>query len=107
MSLSRGSAQGRDFIATLDKSEIRRRARAFAKSWSGATSEQADKQPFWDEFFGVFGVRRRQVATYEAIAKRASTGRHGWIDLLLSGHMGGGAQVRRLSLKVGMAQLID
>jgi hypothetical protein len=75
--VSGGSSLGRDAIVLLEKTEVRQRARAFAKSWVGVTSEQSEKQSFWDAFFGAFGVRRRQVAIYEAIAKRASPGRHG------------------------------
>ncbi|MBM0226842.1 class I SAM-dependent DNA methyltransferase [Micromonospora sp. ATA51] len=105
--ISGSGSLGRDAIVTLEKAEIRRRARAFAKSWAGATSEQSDKQPFWDAFFNVFGVQRRQVATYEAIAKRSSTGRHGWLDLLLPGQMGVEHKSAGQSMDKAMGQLID
>lgn len=105
-SLGDGS-QSRNAVVTLDKLEIRQRARAFAASWTGATSEQADKQSFWNDFFQVFGVQRRQVATYEAIARRSSTGGHGWIDLLLPGQMGVEHKSLGKSLDEAMAQLID
>ena len=98
---------GRNAIVTLDKSEIRRRARAFAKTWEAATSEQADKQSFWDDFFKVFDIQRRQVAVYEAIAKRASTGRLGWVDLLWPGQMAVEHKPAGESLKEAMNQLID
>lgn len=101
------SALSRDALVTLGKAEIRKRARIFAKSWAGTTSEQADKQPFWDGFFNVFGVQRRQVATYEAIAKRASTGRRGWLDLLLPGQLGVEHKSAGGSLAEAMLQLID
>jgi hypothetical protein len=100
-------ADGRDAMATVEKAEIRRRARAFASSWAGTTSEQSEKQPFWDEFFGIFGVRRRQRATYEAIARRASTGRHGWVDLLLPGHMAVEHKSKGQPLDEAMDQLVD
>lgn len=74
-------------LVTLDKAEIRRRARTFAKSWEGATSERSESQSFWNDFFDVFGVARRRVAVYEAIAKRSSTGRSGSVDLLMPGEM--------------------
>lgn len=94
-------------VAILDRSEIRQRARQFARSWQDAASEQADKQSFWDEFFNIFGVRRRQVAAYEAIATRASTGRHGWIDLLLPGQLAVEHKTRGKPLSAAMSQLID
>jgi hypothetical protein len=71
------------------------------------TSQQSEKQPFWDAFFDVFGVRRRQVAVYEAIAQRASTGRHGWVDLLLPGQMAVEHKSAGESLDAAMGQLID
>lgn len=46
-------------------SDIRANAEAFAKEWSGASSERAEAQTFWNEFFAVFGVQRRRVAVYE------------------------------------------
>lgn len=96
-----------DAVVTLEKVEIRRRARQFSKSWTGATSEQSDKQPFWDDFFSIFGVRRRQVAAYEAIAIRASSGRRGWIDLLLPGQMAVEHKTHGKPLADAMAQLVD
>jgi hypothetical protein len=107
MTASGGTSPSRDALVTLDKAEIRQRARAFAKSWAGVSSEKSDKQPFWDDFFAVFGVQRRQVATYEAIAKRSSTGRHGWVDLLLPGQLGVEHKSAGESLDAAMGQLID
>ena len=56
----------------LSLNEIRARARAFAKEWAGVTSEQAESQSFWNEFFNVFGVNRRRVAVFEQKATRFS-----------------------------------
>ena len=42
--------------------EIRQNAIRFARDWAGAKSESAEKQTFWNEFFEVFGIRRRTVA---------------------------------------------
>lgn len=42
----------------LSWNEIRHRAIAFSKEWTGEKSERAEKQTFWNEFFDVFGVRR-------------------------------------------------
>ena len=65
----------------LSLNEIRERARAFAKEWAGETSERAEAQSFWNEFFNVFGVKRRSVAIYEQKAKRFSGSQHGRIDV--------------------------
>ncbi|TWV34208.1 class I SAM-dependent DNA methyltransferase [Streptomyces misionensis] len=106
MTLGAASSTG-NAVVTLDKSEIRQRARRFAAAWAGTTSEHADKQPFWDAFFQVFGIERRQVAIYERIAQRASTGRKGWLDLLVPGEMGVEQKSAGKSLDTAMDQLID
>lgn len=96
-----------DEAALVSKADIRRRAREFAGAWANAKSEQSDKQGFWDALFQIFGVQRRQVATYEALAMRASTGRDGWVDLLLPGQMAVEHKSAGKSLDAAMAQLID
>jgi hypothetical protein len=50
--------------------EIRNNAIGFAHEWTGARSEAAEKQTFWNAFFDVFGMRRRTVATFEEPVKR-------------------------------------
>lgn len=50
----------------LSWNEVRRRAANFAKDWKDAACGKGDTQSFYDEFFGVFGVRRWNVARYEA-----------------------------------------
>ena len=49
----------------LSWNEIRDRAIAFSKEWEGEKSERAEAQSFWNEFFEVFGIQRRRVATFE------------------------------------------
>src|SRR5580698_4596649 len=68
----------------LSWNEIRHRAIAFSKEWVGAKSEQAEKQTFWNEFFEVFGIRRRVVASFEEPVKKIS-GDYGYIDLFWPG----------------------
>jgi hypothetical protein len=64
--------------------EIRQNAIGFARDWAGARRETADKQTFWNEFFAVFGIRRRTVAAFEEPVRRIS-GEYGYIDLLWRG----------------------
>jgi hypothetical protein len=64
----------------LSWNEIRHRAIAFSKEWTGVQSEQAEKQTFWNEFFNVFGIQRRAVASFEEPVKKIS-GEYGYIDL--------------------------
>jgi len=56
----------------LSWNAIRHRAIAFSKDWKGETREAAERQTFWNEFFNVFGVRRRTVATFEEPVKKLS-----------------------------------
>ena len=65
--------------------EIRTNAQQFATRWEGTSDENAESQSFWNEFLGIFGIDRKRVATFEARAKRESTGGRGRIDLLWPG----------------------
>ena len=65
--------------------EIRTNAQEFATRWEGTSDENAEAQTFWNEFLGIFGIDRKRVATFEARARRESTGGRGRIDLLWPG----------------------
>ena len=68
----------------LSWNEIRDRAVAFSREWKDETSEDAEAKTFWDEFFHVFGITRRRVASFEKPAIK-SDGKGGFIDLLWKG----------------------
>ena len=55
----------------LSPNEIRDRALKFAHEWQGERRERAEAQTFWNEFFNVFGVSRRRVASFEEPVKHA------------------------------------
>ena len=60
--------------------EISERARAFAYDWREASREKSETQSFYNDFFAIFGIRRRSVAHYEElVAKRL--GKRGFTDL--------------------------
>ena len=61
----------------LNRFEIRQRAISFAADWRGVTRENAEAQTFWNEWFPVFGVGRREFTNFEFAARRQSTGRQG------------------------------
>ncbi|MGC2519346.1 MAG: DNA methyltransferase [Burkholderiales bacterium] len=65
----------------LSLNDIRDRALAFSREWAHAESEDAEAQSFWNDFFEVFGVSRRRVATFEKRVKKID-GKDGYIDLL-------------------------
>ncbi len=64
----------------LSWNEIRHNAITFARDWANESREQAERQTFWNEFFAVFGLKRRQVASFEEPVKKL-TGSWGAIDL--------------------------
>ena len=68
----------------LSWNEIRARAAAFAREWAGETYEKGETQSFYNEFFEIFGVRRRTVARYEEHVRRLDN-RSGFIDLFWPG----------------------
>lgn len=68
----------------LSWNEIKSRAIAFQKEWEGESSEKAESQSFWNEFFNVFGISRRRVASFEQPIKKADN-KQGFIDLLWKG----------------------
>ena len=68
----------------LSWNEIKDRALKFSNEWSGETKERAEKDSFWNDFFDVFGLSRRRVATFEEPVKKLS-GNQGFIDLFWKG----------------------
>ena len=70
----------------LSWNEIRQRAINFSREWQGETREAAGRQSFWNDFFNVFGVRRRTVATFEEPVRKLS-GDWGFIDLFWPGRL--------------------
>jgi len=71
-------------MAILSWNEIRHNAIRFAREWCGEKRESAEKQTFWNEFFDVFGIRRRVVASFEEPVRKI-TGKYGFIDLFWPG----------------------
>jgi hypothetical protein len=68
----------------LSWNEIKSRATAFTKEWQNETNEDAEAKSFWDDFFNVFGISRRRVATFEQQVKKIDS-KQGYIDLLWKG----------------------
>ena len=68
----------------LSWNEIRTRAAQFAHEWKDAAYEKGETQSFYNDFFGIFGVRRRSVARYEEHVRKLDN-RSGFIDLFWPG----------------------
>lgn len=72
-------------MSVLSWDEIRSRALAFQNEWKNETSENAEAKSFWDDFFNVFGISRRRVATFEEGVK--IEGNTKFVDLLWKGNL--------------------
>ena len=68
----------------LSWNEIKDRALQFSKEWIDETRERAEKDTFWNDFFNVFGISRRRVATFEEPVKKLGD-KQGFIDLFWKG----------------------
>jgi hypothetical protein len=68
----------------LSWNEIRARAARFAEEWALARYERGESQIFYNEFFEIFGVTRRRVASFEEPVKKLGNER-GFIDLFWKG----------------------
>jgi restriction-modification enzyme MmeI-like protein len=68
----------------LSWNEIRHNAIRFSREWADSRRESSEKQSFWNEFFEVFGIRRKLVASFEEPVKKIS-GDYGFIDLFWPG----------------------
>ena len=68
----------------LSWNEVRARAAAFAEDWREAAYEKGETQSFYNAFFDVFGVWRRNVARYEQHVAKLDN-RSGFIDLFWPG----------------------
>src|SRR3972149_6116460 len=64
--------------------EIRSRALAFSKEWAGESRERGEAKTFWDEFFKVFGLTRRHIASFEEPVRNLR-GNFSFIDLFWKG----------------------
>ena len=81
--------------------EIKRRAKGFSDEWKDAHYERGQTQTFYNEFFEIFGIKRKQVAVYEQRVKLLNN-RHGFIDLFWPGTLL--VEQKSASLDLGRAQ---
>ena len=68
----------------ISPNEIKNRALAFSLEWALETREDAEAKTFWDDFFEVFGITRRRVASFEHPIKKLDD-TQGYADLLWKG----------------------
>ena len=68
----------------LSWNEIRTRAAKFSHEWADAAYEKGETQSFYNDFFEIFGVKRRSVARYEEHVQKLDNS-SGFIDLFWPG----------------------
>jgi hypothetical protein len=74
-------------ISRIGWNEMRTRATQFSKDWAGAFYEKGETQTFYNEFFNIFGLTRRDVYVYyeKKITKLNNT--TGFIDVFWPGKL--------------------
>jgi hypothetical protein len=92
-------------VSKLGWNEIRQNATKFSREWKDASREDAEAQTFWNEFFEVFGVRRRTVASFEEPVKTLKD-TYGAIDLFWPGRLLAEHKSRGKSLEKATTQAI-
>lgn len=68
----------------LSWNEIKDRALKFSQEWEGESRERTEKDTFWNEYFDVFGISRRRIATFEEPVKKLNNQQE-FIDLFWKG----------------------
>ena len=72
--------------ATLSLNAIRKNCAKFALDWSTRRAdEKQNGHDFIHDLMVCFGIKSSKAVFYEKRARRASTGRHGYIDALIPG----------------------
>lgn len=72
----------------LSWNEIKSRALNFSRTWADAASEDSQAKPFWIDFFEIFGITDKRVATFEHAVKKlpgAKAKTDGFVDLFWPG----------------------
>lgn len=90
----------------LPLQDIRQNAIKFAHEWAEETSERAEAQTFWNDFFLVFGLKRRAIASFENKVRNLK-GKYDRIDVLWSGEMIGEHKSRGQDLSKAATQALD
>ncbi len=90
----------------LDWNDVRARAAKFAEEWKDAHYEKGETQTFYNEFFELFGVTRRRVASFEHGVDLPENKR-GYLDLFWKGKLLIEQKSRGRDLKPARRQALD
>ncbi len=73
-------------LCPLSWNEIKTRAAAFVTEWKDETNEHAEAKTLWDEFFHIFDIKRRRLASFEYHVKKINN-KDGYVDLFWPGNL--------------------
>ena len=90
----------------LSWNEIRVRAAEFSREWENGGYEKGQTQLFYRDFFEIFGVNARRVASFEEPVKKPDN-RYGYIDLFWKGKLLVEQKSQGRSLKKAKEQAFD
>lgn len=86
--------------------EIKDRALHFSKEWADETRENAEAKTFWDQFFHIFDINRRKLASFEEPVKKLNN-KYGFIDLFWKGNLIVEHKSRGKNLDKAYSQALD
>lgn len=89
----------------LSWNEIKSRALAFSRTWADAANEDAQAKPFWIDFFEIFGITNKRVASFEHNVKKHGGGQ-GFVDLFWPGMLLVEQKSRGKNLDAAFAQAL-
>ncbi|GBU14833.1 methylase [Polaromonas sp.] len=90
----------------LSWNEIKSRALAFSRTWASAANEAAEAKPFWLDFFEIFGITDKRVATFELNVKKLGE-KQGFVDLFWPGMLLVEHKSRGKDLDLAFQQALD
>jgi hypothetical protein len=97
----------------LSWNEIKSRALAFSRNWADAGHEDSQGKPFWIDFFEIFGITNKRVATFEHAVKKLkglageSAKIDGFVDLFWPGMLLVEQKSRGKDLSKALTQALD
>ena len=90
----------------LSWNEIKSRALTFSRTWADASNEDAQAKPFWIDFFEIFGITNKRVASFELNVKKLGD-RQGFVDLFWPGMLLVEHKSRGKNLDLAFQQALD
>lgn len=97
----------------LSWNEIKSRALAFSRTWDDAAHEDSQGKPFWIDFFEIFGITNKRVATFEHAVKKLkgldgeSAKVDGFVDLFWPGMLLVEQKSRGKDLNKALSQALE